>query len=503
MKLSGEHVKPDVAAFFENVRPNQPRDWYGAEATTVPVIDPATEETVGQVPEAGPEQVLAAVAAARKAFDSGPWPRMSPDERAARIEALADAIAAHADLLGDIGTLETGLPRDQSSTFHGSAPAVYMRWWSGPAREGPLGGWQENFGVQTQPVETDSTLYREPAGVVAAIAAYNMPLMIASFKVGGAIAAGCTAVLLPSPRTPLNAIVLARLVEEVGIPEGVVNVVIGGAETGEALTSAPGVDIVTFTGSVPVGRKIMQSASLSMKKVVLELGGKAPDVILPGTNLEAIIAPSVARLTRNAGQMCGATTRTLVPRDMLGDYLDLLRSGMGELRMGDPWEPGQEVGPLIREEHRQHVAGFVRRALADGGEVVAGGGESDEPRGFYYNPTLIGNVSPDSEIAQEEVFGPVGVVLPYDGVDQAVEIANNTRFGLNANVWGPTEDALVVARRIRAGTVNVNGGGGERPEAPWPSTGESGIGTDRGMEGFREFFSLRHVLHPLHPTTVE
>jgi len=503
MEVSGVNVKPGVEAFFAAARPGDPRGWFGSGESLLPVIDPATEETVARMPEASAADVTAAVAAARRAFDSGPWPRLSPDERADKLAALADKIEANAELLGDLGTLETGLPREQSGAFHASAPAMFTRWWTGPAREGPLGGWEQSFGIQQQPIETDSVLYREPAGVVAALSAYNMPLLIASFKVGGALAAGCTAVYLPSPRTPMHAVVLARMVEEVGIPEGVVNVVLGGQEVGEALTTAPGVDVVSFTGSVPVGRKIMQQAALSMKKVVLELGGKAPDVILPGTDLETMMGPALARLTRNCGQMCAATTRTLVPREMMGDYLDVLRAGMATLKVGDPWEAGQEVGPLIRAEQRVHVQGYVDRALAAGGEVVAGGGASEEPRGYYFEPAMVGGVSPDSEIAQEELFGPVGVVLPYEGVEEAVAIANNTRFGLTASVWGPTEEALALGRRLKAGTVNINGGGGERPEAPWPSAGESGVGMDRGMEGFREFFTLRHVLHPLHPAAVK
>ena len=502
MKISGENVRPNVTAFFESVRPGDPAAWFGSEERLLPVIDPATEETVARVPEASAADVDVAVAAARRAFDSGPWPRMSPDERADKLAALADKIEANAELLGDLGTVETGLPREQSGAFHAAAPAMFTRWWTGPAREGPLGGWEQNFGIQKQPIETDSTLYREPAGVVAALSAYNMPLLIASFKVGGALAAGCTAVYLPSPRTPLHAVVLARMVEEVGIPEGVVNVVVGGQEVGEALTTAPGVDVVSFTGSVEVGRKIMQQASLTLKKVVLELGGKAPDMILPGTDLEAMMNPALLRLTRNCGQMCAATTRTLVPREMMGDYLDALRAGLEKINVGDPWQEGQEVGPLIRSEHREHVQGFVDRALAGGGEVVAGGGPSEEPRGYFFNPTLIGAVSPDSEIAQEELFGPVGVVLPYDNAEEAVAIANSTRYGLTASVWGPTEEALAISRRLKAGTVNLNGGGAERPEAPWPSSGESGVGQDRGMEGFREFFKLRHVLYPLHPAAV-
>jgi aldehyde dehydrogenase (NAD+) len=333
--------------------------------------------------------------------------------------------------------------------------------------------------------------------VVAAITAYNFPLLITSFKVGGALAAGCSTVLMPSVRTPLAAIAFVRCVREAGLPVGVVGVVLGEAEVGTALTLADGVDLVTFTGSVTVGRRVMEQAARGLKRVVLELGGKSPNVLLPGADLDVAVKPSILRYTRNSGQGCGATTRTLVPREVYAHYASTAADVIKNLVVGDPWEETTDLGPLIRADHRDRVEAYVARALHQGAVMEAGGGRPDIDRGFYLNPALVGGVANDAEICQEELFGPIGVLLPYDSVDEALAIANGTRYGLNANVWGPTDQAMRFARRLKAGTVTINGGGADRPDAPWPGAGDSGVGVDRGMEGFREFFHIRHVQYPL------
>ena len=255
--------------------------------------------------------------------------------------------------------------------------------------------------------------------------------------------------------------------------------------------------MVTFTGSVDVGRRVMEQASRGLKKVVLELGGKSPNVLLPSADIETSVGPSVLRFVRNSGQGCGATTRTLVPREWYEDYAVAAGQVIDSLVVGDPWDEKTDLGPVIRGDHRERIEGYVQRAVDSGGVILAGGGRPDIDEGFYLNPALVGGVDNDAEICQEELFGPVGVLLPYDDVDDALRIANGTRFGLNANVWGATDDAIRFARRLKAGTVTVNGGGADRPDAPWPGAGESGIGVDRGMEGFREFFHVRHVQVPL------
>jgi aldehyde dehydrogenase (NAD+) len=474
------------------------RGWIAANGpASLDVVDPSTGQSVGTVPASSADDVNTAVTRARGAFDSGAWSGLSPTERSRRLHRLTDVLADHAAELAEIGTLEVGSPITLSRGLHAGAPISFFRWWADAALRGPTGGYEEGLGLSESPVMSMSTLFREPIGVVAAITAYNFPLLITSFKVGGALAAGCASVLMPSPRTPLSAIAFLACVREAELPPGAVTLVLGEADIGTALTVAPGVDMVTFTGSVAVGRKVMEQASRGLKKVVLELGGKSPNVLLPSAHLSTAVGPSVLRYVRNSGQGCGATTRTLVPREWYDDYAAAAKEFIGNLTVGDPWDEGTDLGPLIRGDHRDRVEAYVNRAVDEGAVVLAGGGRPDTNGGFYLNPALIGGVDNEAEICQEELFGPIGVLLPYDSVEEALAIANGTRYGLNANVWGATDEAMRFARQLKAGTVTINGGGADRPDAPWPGAGESGVGIDRGMEGFREFFHVRHVQFPL------
>jgi aldehyde dehydrogenase (NAD+)/betaine-aldehyde dehydrogenase len=461
------------------------------------VIDPATEDVLVNVPQVGPAAVQAAVAAAREAFDNGPWPRMSPRERSAIMARLAERVAAHAEPLAELGVFEIGSPITLSRALHAGGPIQFLEYWADMALKGPHGRYQEGLPLIDGPTVSASMLFQEPIGVVASVIAYNYPLMLIAFKVAGALAAGCTTVVMPSPRAPLSSIAFTRICEEVGIPEGVVNLVIGGPDAGRALTECPGVDMVSFTGSVAVGRKVMAQAANGLKRVVLEMGGKSPNIVLPGADVDATVAPSILRFTRNSGQGCGATTRVLVARDDADQWNEAAQGFMQSLAVGDPWQEETDVGPLIRGEQVHSVQGYVDRALDAGAEVVAQTPGSLPARGFYFRPALFGGVDNEAEICQEELFGPVGVVLPYATVDEAVDIANATRYGLNATVWGPTDEAMRVARRLRSGTVALNGGGPERPDAPWSGFGESSVGVERGEAGFAEFFQVKHVHWPL------
>jgi aldehyde dehydrogenase (NAD+)/betaine-aldehyde dehydrogenase len=450
--------------------------------------------------------VTAAVAAARRCFDDSDWARFSPVDRGRLIRRLAEVVDSHKEEFAQIGVLEGGTPISTGRGLHAAMPVQYLHWWADQAVAGPPGGYEESLGLAEAPspgggppVMAMSLLRREPVGVVAAIIPYNAPLLIASFKLGGALAAGCTCVLLPSIRTPLFSLALLNCAREAGLPPGVLTVVIGEEEIGRSLTAAPGVDMVSFTGSVGVGKLVGAQASGQLKKVVLELGGKSPNILLPGARVEDVIVPSSIRYLRNAGQGCGATTRTIVPRALYDEYAEAAANYFKSLVIGDPWDPATELGPLIRAEHRDRVEGFVERAVEQGAVVAAGGSRPEVAGGFFMNPALVGGVTPDSEIVQEELFGPVGVLMPYDTVDEALALANDSRFGLNANVWGPTDDAMRLARRIRSGTVTINGGGIERPEAPWAGYGDSGVGSDRGFEGFHEFFIPKHIQFPLGP----
>jgi aldehyde dehydrogenase (NAD+)/betaine-aldehyde dehydrogenase len=471
--------------------------WLPGGGDAFEAIDPATEDVLAEIPGASPAEVDAAVRAARTAFDEGPWPRMAPRERSALMNRLVERLAAHQDELAALGTLEVGSPITLSRGLHAGAPLAFFQYWADMAVRGPQGRWENGLGLHYQPVVSSSVLFNEPVGVVAAISAYNFPLMITAFKVGGALAAGCTTVLMPSPRAALSSIAFMRILEEADLPPGLVNLVIGEADAGQALTEHPDVDLVSFTGSVAVGRQVMQQAAKGLKKVVLELGGKSPNLLLPGADVEAAVGPSILRFTRNSGQGCGATTRTLVHRPDHDRFVEAAKEFMSTMVVGDPWDDRTDLGPLIRREHLQRVEGYLERAYEAGGEPVAGGGQSGHERGFFLNPVLVGGLGNDSELCQEELFGPVGAIVPYDTVDEAVALANATRYGLNANIWGPTDHAMLVARRIRSGTVTLNGGGGERPDAPWGGYGDSGIGYDRGEAGFAEFFQVKHVQWPL------
>lgn len=471
--------------------------WLSGGQEGLEVVDPATEGLLAVLPKGTAVEVDAGVAAARRAFDEGPWPRLSPRERSSALHRLADCIDAHSAEFAEIGALDVGSPLTLSTGLHAQAPVAFFRWFADAALRGPGGSYEHGLGQNLDGVPTTSSLFYEPVGVVAAIAAYNYPLLITAFKVGGALAAGCTSVLMPSPRAPLACIALMRMVEEAGIPDGVINLVIGDAPAGRLLSEHPGVDMVSFTGSVDVGRHVMIQAAGGLKKVVLELGGKSPNILLPGADIEAAVPPSVLRFTRNSGQGCGATTRTLVPRAEYGHFVHAASEFIRTLKVGDPFDEDTQLGPLIDAGHRDRVVGFVERALNDGGEIVAGGGEPNTARGFFVNPAIIGGVSPDAEICQEEVFGPIAVVLPYDTVDEAIAIANGTNYGLNANVWGPSAEAMRVARAVRSGTVVINGGGADRTDVPWGGFKHTGIGYDRGEEGFREFFVAKHIQWPI------
>jgi aldehyde dehydrogenase (NAD+) len=471
--------------------------WNENGDSQIEVLDPSTEGVLAEVPMGRPADIDAAVAAAREAFDSGPWPRMSARERSAILARLAELVGSHVDALAELGVFEIGSPITLSRALHAGAPIQFLEYWADMALKGPHGRFSEGLPIQDGPVLAANHLFQEPVGVVATVIAYNYPLMLISFKVAAALAAGCTVVLMPSPRAPLSSLAFTRICEEAGIPPGVVNLVIGGADAGRALTEHPDVDMVSFTGSVNVGRKVGVQAAQGLKRVVLELGGKSPNIVLPGADVSETVAPSILRFTRNSGQGCGATTRVLLPRADLDQFNEEARAFMSGLKVGDPWDEDTDVGPLIRREQVEIVRGYVDRALDAGATTVAQSADTTTDKGFFFTPMLVGGVSNDSEICQEELFGPVGAVVPYDSVDEAIKLANQTRYGLNATVWGPTDEAMRVAMRLRSGTVALNGGGPERPDAPWSGYGESSVGAERGEAGFAEFFQVKHVHWPL------
>jgi aldehyde dehydrogenase (NAD+)/betaine-aldehyde dehydrogenase len=467
----------------------------GTGAGELTSINPATGEVLATIPTASWEQAERAVAAARRAFDKGQWAKTGPRERSQLLHDLADLMDENREALVEIIVTEVGSPVTLSRAMQVGMPVSNIRWAAEMALKGPQGGYEEMLPPHPGPPASLSMLRREPAGVVAGITGYNFPINSVVWKLGPGLAAGCTLVIKPSERTSLSTLALLRLAERAGFPPGTINFLLGDGVVGDALVSHPDVDLAMFTGSLKIGREIMKTAAHTTKRLVLELGGKSATIIMPGADLEAVTGPSILRWARNAGQGCGATTRTLVPRADYDAFASASAEFIGTMGVGDPWDEGTDVGPLIRAEHREFVEGFVERALADGGEVVAGGGRPDSP-GYFLNPTVVGGLTNEAEICREELFGPVGTIIPYDSLEEAVEIANDSDYGLHGAVYGPIEEALELSKRIRAGAVSVNGGGFMHPRAPWGGYKQSGFGREMGDDGFREFFEVKHVQWP-------
>ncbi|MCW3819685.1 aldehyde dehydrogenase family protein [Micromonospora sp. DR5-3] len=453
-----------------------------ADGETIPVENPATGEIVGQVPAGTPADVDRAVAAARAAFPG--WAATAPAERAAHLDRLHVALAARADAIAHTVALELGTPLKLATRVQAGLPLTVLRGMVDLAARPPA---EQTVG--------NSLVVREPVGVVGAITPWNYPLHQVVAKVAPALAAGCTVVLKPSELTPLTAYLLFDAITEAGLPAGVVNLVPGtGPIVGEALAAHPDVDLVSFTGSTATGRRIAHLAADRIARVALELGGKSANLILADADLPTAVKVGVANAFLNSGQTCTAWTRMLVHRDRYAEALDLIRAAVAGYRLGDPFDPATRLGPLVSAAQAERVRGHVARALADGARLVAGGPDVPLPaHGHFVAPTIFADVHPDSALAQEEVFGPVLAVLPFDDTDDAVAIANNSRYGLAGAVWSADEDAaLAVARRLRTGQVDVNGAA-FNPLAPFGGYRQSGLGRELGAAGVEEFTELKAI----------
>jgi aldehyde dehydrogenase (NAD+)/betaine-aldehyde dehydrogenase len=459
----------------------------GAELS---VEDPSTATELATLTQVGTGQVTAAVDAADRAF--GPWSERSAESRARAMHALADALEAHREEFVATIVAEAGTPISLTRSLQVDTPLTHLRWYAENARR----DWTQDLGVSNLEPRSAGVIAHRPVGVVAALTAYNYPLLLAVSKMGAALAAGCTVVLMPSPLAPLATLLIGRAALEADLPPGVLNVLCGAQEQAAALTRAAGVAKISFTGSLGVGTAVMRQAAEGMKDVVLELGGKSPNILLPGVDLAAVTEAAHLRYLRNAGQGCASPTRLLVHRDQYEEFLERSRKVFATVPVGDPWDPETVVGPVITAAHRDRVEGVVDSALADGAEVLARGSRPDGP-GYWVAPALVGGLPPHAPIAQEEIFGPVGVVLPYDTVDDAVEIANGVKYGLAANVYADdVAAARALAGRLRAGLVTVNGGGGLRPDGVFGGFKASGIGREHGEWGIREFLEPQHVQWP-------
>jgi aldehyde dehydrogenase (NAD+) len=464
---------------------------------TYETINPATEEVLGQAADGGVDDLDAALGAARRAFDETGW-STDVDLRVTCLRQLRSALEVHADEMRALTVAEAGSPVSLTYSAQLDDPVASLGWMADLAEgyrfETDLGD------AKPLGIASHRWVRREAVGVVGAITPWNVPHQINLAKVGPALAAGNTVVLKPAPDTPWCAAVLGRLAaEETDIPPGVLNVVPSSDNrVGAALVADRRVDLVSFTGSTATGRTVMASASETLKKVFLELGGKSAFVVLDDADLRGAVATAAFTVCTHAGQGCAITTRLLVPRAQLDEATEATAAVMAKLPAGDPAESGTVCGPLISARQRDRVEGYLRLAREEGGSMVVGGGRpADLDRGYFVEPTLITGLSNDSRVAQEEIFGPVLVVIPHDGDDDAVALANASPYGLSGSVWSADrERAVAVANRIRTGTIGINGGLWYSPDVPFGGYKQSGVGREMGVAGFEEYLETKSLAEP-------
>lgn len=473
-------------------------EWVKASGQPDPVLNPATEEVIGLAPVGGRAEVDAAIAAARHAFDKGPWPRMSPEERGAKLQQFHDAIMARQADINRLITLEAG-------SVAALAPIQFWfpmslakdaidrgaRYRDTPMPPGTVPNGKGGSSL------VGGVIRREPAGVVAAITPYNFPFFLNVVKLFPALVTGNTVILKPSPFTPFSALILAEIAQGVGFPEGVLSIVTGGQEVGELMTTDPRVDLVTFTGSDKVGSAIAAQAAPSLKRLHLELGGKSALILRADADLPSAIMAGMGYLT-HCGQGCALQTRHLVHNSIRKAYVEALAGAHQMMKIGDPSDPSVTLGPLIRESQRARVEHYVAEGLKGGARLVTGGARPKGlERGFFYEPTLFDDVDNASVLAQEEVFGPVGAVIGFDTDEEAIEMANASPFGLSGGIFSADLGAAFdMACAIRTGGISINGGGaapGSPIMAPFGGYKRSGIGREWGDEGLNAFTEVKSL----------
>jgi aldehyde dehydrogenase (NAD+) len=468
-------------------------EWVAPAGTgKIEVINPSTEQVVATVPDSSAADVDRAVAAARTAFDEGPWPRMAPAERAAILTKVSDALKAEMQPMAELITTEMGSPVSWGTMAQVFAPTMILDYYAGLANT-------YAFDEVRPGLMGEVLVAQEPVGVVGAISPWNVPLFIAAAKLAPAFVAGCTVVFKPAPETPLDGLRLAELFDEAGLPRGVLSVVPAGREVGEHLVRHPGVDKVSFTGSTAAGKKIGAICGEQLKRFSLELGGKSAAILLDDVDLSQALPMLLPNAMMNNGEACIAQTRILAPRDRYQEVVDALVEKVSAMKVGDPLDPEVEVGPLVAERQRDRVEGYLKIGQEEGAKVAVGGGRpAGLDKGWYVDPTVFVDVDNSMRIAQEEIFGPVLAVIPYDGSDdQAIAIANDSHYGLCGSVW--TADpgrGLEVARRVRTGTYMLNSPVPIDFSTPFGGYKESGLGREFGPDGLELFLEKKSINLP-------
>ena len=460
-----------------------------ASSNVIDVISPHTEEPVGRVPEGTEADIDRAVAAAREAFDNGPWPRMAPEERIALVQTFADLYSAQLDPLATLITEEMGSPIWFSKLAQTPVPWLIVNSMLRVANEYQ---WEES----RPGVFGEVVVRRAPVGVVGAITPWNVPHFTALSKLAPALIAGCTVVMKPPPESPLSTLALGEILEQAGIPEGVVSIVPAGREVGEYLVKHPGVDKIAFTGSTAAGRRIASICGEQLKRVSLELGGKSAAIVLDDADFASTVEGLKMASFMNSGEACVAQTRVLVSRSRYGEFVDTFSDMVSSLGVGDPMNEANYIGPLVAKRQQERVEKYIALGQEEGARVVVGG--SGRPagleKGWYVQPTVFADVSNDMRIAREEIFGPVIAVIPYDHEDEAIKIANDSEYGLAGSVW--TSDharGMEISRRVRTGTIAVNQYTMDFL-APFGGFKASGLGREFGREGLEEYLEFQSII---------
>jgi aldehyde dehydrogenase (NAD+) len=455
----------------------------------IEVISPHTEEVIAKVPHSNERDIDAAVAAARRAFDKGPWPRMAPSERADVMAKVSQLIQGRSQEFAEVITQQNGSPSSWSLMGQVFSSTMVLDYYTNLAREYTFE--EERVGT----LGTPALVRKEPVGVVAAIVPWNVPLFVTMLKLGPAMASGSTVVLKPAPETVVDAYLLAECIAEAGVPEGVINIVAAGREVGEYLVTHPDIDKVAFTGSTNVGRHIAALCGERLRRFTLELGGKSAAIILDDAPIDTAIPGLLPAAMMNNGQACVAQTRILVSRNKYSEVVDALVEQVRALKLGDPMDPSTTVGPLVAKRQQDRVLGYIESGQDEGAKVAIGGGKGLE-RGWYVEPTVFVDDDNKMKIAQEEIFGPVIAVIPYDDVENAIDIANDSQYGLSGTVWSAdTDRALEIAKQIRTGTLSINGFMLDF-SCPFGGFKSSGMGRELGPEGLEAYLESKTISFP-------